>query len=184
MNSPKLFLSGNSVNLRDFRASDIDDALAVIGDDRVTSFLSFDSRTRRQAEAMIFASLDRANEQPRSEFYQAVALPTSDRLIGFVRLALTGIQAAKIGYAIAADYWGNGYATDSVRSILEFGFTSLNLHRVTAAIGPDNGASVSIVRKLGFALEGRLRDHVFTNGSWRDSLLFSVLSEEWAQRGH
>ena len=63
--------------------------------------------------------------------------------------------------------------------MIEFGFRELGLHRISAAIGPDNVASFAVVRKLGMQYEGRLRDHVFTNGAWRDSLLFSLLQPEW-----
>jgi [ribosomal protein S5]-alanine N-acetyltransferase len=63
--------------------------------------------------------------------------------------------------------------------VSEFGFTELGLHRISAAIGPDNAASIAVVTKLGMQYEGRLRDHVFTNGAWRDSLLYSILSNQW-----
>ncbi|WP_308283159.1 GNAT family N-acetyltransferase [Pseudonocardia nigra] len=63
--------------------------------------------------------------------------------------------------------------------MLGFAFTRLELHRVSAAIGPSNARSIAVVERLGFTLEGRLRDHVFTNGAWRDSLLYSILSGEW-----
>ncbi len=63
--------------------------------------------------------------------------------------------------------------------MIRFGFNDLGLHRISAAIGPDNGASITIATKLGFNYEGRLRDHVYTNGAWRDSLLYSLLEDEW-----
>jgi ribosomal-protein-alanine N-acetyltransferase len=62
--------------------------------------------------------------------------------------------------------------------MIGFGFAELGLHRISAAIGPDNAASIAVVRKLGMAHEGRLRDHVFTNGEWRDSELFAILADE------
>ena len=85
---------------------------------------------------------------------------------------------AKLGYAVRADHWGHGYATDAARVITEYGFRVLSLHRITAAIGPDNEPSIAVVKKLGFRYEGRLRDHVFTNNAWRDSLLFSALVQD------
>jgi ribosomal-protein-alanine N-acetyltransferase len=68
--------------------------------------------------------------------------------------------------------------------LLDFAFGPLGLHRVSAAIGPDNSASIAVVKRLGFAHEGRLRDHVFTNGAWRDSELYSVLAPEWTRSSH
>lgn len=176
-----LRLTGGGVCLREFRPDDVDDVLAIIGDDRVTSWLSFDSRDRRQAVAMVTTVVARAQEVPREEYYLAVtrANPSDDRLVGFVRLALDGVQAAKLGYAIAADHWGHRYATDAVRAMLQFGFGTLGLHRVSAAIGPENQSSIAVVKRIGLTYEGRIRHHVRTNGEWRDSLLYSILDEDW-----
>ncbi|MFI7026667.1 GNAT family N-acetyltransferase [Micromonospora sp. NPDC049900] len=171
-------IPGRVITLRELRPDDAADALAIIGDDRVTHWLSFDSRDHAAAVAMIEGAVIRAQQTPRTEYYLAVA-DTEDRMIGFARLGLSGHQAAKLGYAINADHWGHGYATDAARTIIGYGFQELRLHRVTAAIGPDNAASIAVVKRLGMQYEGRLRDHVFTNGAWRDSLLYSILASEW-----
>ena len=170
-------LTGRVVTLREFRSDDAADSLAIVGDDKVTQWLSFDSRDLEAAQSMIDGAVQRAQQQPRSEYYLAVVEP-NDELVGFVRLALAGVKAAKLGYAIRADRWGRGYAVDAARLMITFGFEQLHLHRVSAAIGPDNAASIAVVRKLGMQLEGRLRDHVFTNGAWRDSILFAMLEHE------
>lgn len=172
-------LSGRAVTLREFRNDDAAAAYRIVGDDAVTRFLSFDSRSEREAATMIRGAVERASLAPRTEYYFAVALP-DDEMIGFIRLGLGGVQAAKLGYAIRADQWGKGYATDAARTMVGFGFQGLGLHRITAAIGPDNAASIALAERLGMRHEGRLRDHVFTNGAWRDSLLYSLLADEWA----
>lgn len=176
-----LKLTGDRTTLREFRMDDLDDVHAIVGDDRVTTWLSFDARSVDESAAMLAGIIERAQVEPRNEVYLAVTPPNSDRLVGFVRLARSGSNA-KLGYAIGYDSWTRGYATDAVRTILTFGFRDLKLHRVTAAIGPDNAASVRIVDRLGFSYERRLRDHVFTNGAWRDSLLYSLLAPELADR--
>jgi RimJ/RimL family protein N-acetyltransferase len=157
---------------------DVDDVLRLIGDDRVTHWLSFDSRTREQAAAMIEGTIERAQSEPRTEYYLAATLE-DDSIIGFARLGLDGVQAAKVGYAVAADHWGNGYALEATTLLIDFGFSELRLHRISAAIGPDNTRSIAVARQLGMHYEGRIRDHVFTNNSWRDSNLYSVLVNEW-----
>jgi ribosomal-protein-alanine N-acetyltransferase len=176
-------LVGERVRLREFRLDDLDDADTILGDDRVTRWLSFDSRTREQQAAMLTGVIERAQQTPRTEYYLAATTHTDDRLIGFVRLGLSGVQAAKLGAATAAEHWGHGYALDATRTMITFGFTTLGLHRISGAIGPDNTASIALVTRLGFTEEGRLRDHVFTNGAWRDSLLYSLLAHEWPQGG-
>ncbi|HUL25989.1 MAG TPA: GNAT family protein [Streptosporangiaceae bacterium] len=172
-------VSGANVLLRDFQLSDVAECLDIVGDDTVTRWLSFDSRTQQQAKAMLEGAIERAQLVPRTEYYLAVTLPRTGQVIGFVRLGFSGQNAAKLGYAIRADEWGHGYATDAAQALISYGFSKLGLHRISAAIGPDNAVSITVVKKLGFTLEGRIRDHVFTNGAWRDSLLYSLLEHEW-----
>ncbi|WP_165485396.1 GNAT family N-acetyltransferase [Protofrankia symbiont of Coriaria ruscifolia] len=177
MTSHPAHLTGSLVTVRDFTAADVEAAHAVVGDPRVTDHLSFAAKTLDQTATMIDGILARARQDPRTEYYLAVerdGLP-----LGFARLGLDGVKAAKLGYAVHADHWGRGYATDAVRVLVTFGFDELGLHRISAAIGPDNAASVAVVKRAGFSYEGRIRDHVHTNGAWRDSLLYSVLEHEW-----
>ena len=175
-----LTLHGAVVVLREFREDDVDDVLALIGDDRVTSWLSFDSRTRADADTMLAGVAQRRQQQPRTEYYLAVTPnDADDRCVGFVRLAFDGVRAGKLGYAVAHDWWGKGIATDAARTMTDYAFGELELHRVSAAIGPDNAASIRMAENLGMSREGVIRHHVFTNGQWRDSLLYSVLAEEW-----
>ncbi|WP_112244842.1 GNAT family N-acetyltransferase [Kribbella monticola] len=173
-------LTGDAVRLRDFRPDDLEDLLAITGDDRVTTWMSFDSHTRADAQRLLDRCIADAAVEPRTIYGLAITGPDDDQVIGFARLAFSGVKAAKLGYMIAADHWGHGYATDAARTVLRFAFDPLALHRVTAAIGPENSASIAVVKNLGFTYEGHLRDHVFTNGGWRDSLLFSLLSTETA----
>ncbi len=170
-----LTLQGDRVVLRDFTVADVNDAASIVGDERVTRWLSFERRDLDGARRMVEAAIQAAGQDPRSEYYLAVVEPATGQVVGFARLALSSVRAAKLGYAVHADHWGKGYAPDAVRALVWHGFDALGLHRITAAVGPDNERSVAVLRRLGFALEGRLRDHVHSNGTWRDSLLLSLL---------
>ncbi len=173
-----LELSGSQVILREFCSNDLDRVASVVGDPRVTDSLSFDTRSREQAAEMLSGILSRARQEPRTEYYLAVTT-ADDGLVGVARLELSGVQAAKGGGAVAADYWRRGFAMDAARTLMDFGFRELKLHRLSVAIGPDNPASIAAAQRLGMTYEGRIRDHVYTNGEWRDSLLYSVLVDEW-----
>jgi RimJ/RimL family protein N-acetyltransferase len=71
----------------------------------VTRWLSFDSLTREQQAERLTGAIERAAANPQ----------TTDGLIGLVRIGLSGMKAGKLGYAIAADHWGHGYATDAAK---------------------------------------------------------------------
>lgn len=130
---------------------------------------------------MVRGITQRATEAPRTEYYLAISWAEQlETLIGFIRLGLDGVQAGKLGYALIPSVWQRGVATEACKEVLRFAFHDLQLHRVSAALGPSNIASEHIVRKLGMHYEGTIRDHVYTNGQWRDSKLYSVLQHEWA----
>jgi ribosomal-protein-alanine N-acetyltransferase len=171
-------IAGARVHLREFRADDLQNSMAVVGDPEVTQSLSFDARSEADQKNRLAADVARASQDPRPDYYLAVA-DAEDRLVGFVRIGLGRDRSGELGYAIRRADWGKGYATEAGTLMLNFGFHELGLHRIQAACGPDNHASQRLLTRLGFLPEGRIRDHVFTNGAWRDSLLYSILDSEW-----
>lgn len=172
-------VDGPRVRLRDFQESDLGGCMTIVGDPQVTWYLSFDSRSHEQQAALLAADIARAQTSPRPDYYFAAIEKATDTMIGFARLGLDRPRTAELGYAIRRDRWGAGYATEVAMVMLRYGYSTLGLHRVQAACGPDNTASQRVLVKLGFTYEGRMREHVFTNGAWRDSLLYSLLEQEW-----
>jgi len=168
-------IEGTRVALREFAVTDLDESMAIVGDPGVTDYLSFDTRTRDQQSELLIKDIQRAQSNPRPDYYLAIADRDTDQLTGFVRIALDAHQRGELGYALRKDRWGEGITTEACQMMLEFGYESLGLHRIQAACGPNNIGSQRVLEKLGFELEGRMRDHVFTNGAWRDSLLYSKL---------
>lgn len=166
------------MNLREFRADDLNDSMSVVGDPEVTHTLSFDARTETEQAKRLADDIARASSDPRPDYYLAVT-NQADQLIGFARIGLGRDRSAELGYAIRRADWRKGYATEASSLLIDFGFNELGLHRIQAACGPDNRASQRLLTQLGFLPEGRIRDHVFTNGAWRDSILYSILDSEW-----
>ena len=109
-------------------------------------------------------------------------LPCRDETpVGFV--FLFGIEPhrdhAELGCWIAPDEQGEGYATEASELCLDHAFADLGLHKVLARVFEHNDASMAVLDKLGFQREGRLREHDYIRGAYRDTLLFGLLAEEW-----
>jgi len=79
------------------------------------------------------------------------------------------------------DYWGKGYGTDAMQTLVAWGFYTLNLNRVQLRVYSDNERAIRSYQKVGFQIEGRLRQANYCNGVWRDTLLMGVLREDWAR---
>jgi len=82
----------------------------------------------------------------------------------------------------AREYWGRGYGTDAMATLVSWGFSTLNLNRIHLRVFVDNPRAIRCYQKVGFAEEGRLRQDDFRNGAYRDTLLMSLLRSEWEAR--
>jgi RimJ/RimL family protein N-acetyltransferase len=76
------------------------------------------------------------------------------------------------------DCWGQGLATDAMRTLCRFGFERMNLHRVELCVADGNDAARHLYEKLGFVTEGRKREVYFREGAWCDEWLMSLLRGE------
>jgi [ribosomal protein S5]-alanine N-acetyltransferase len=137
---------------------------------------AFRRRLRRQAEDMA-----------RDESYSFLIFDaTTDGLLG--GLTLGGIrrgvaQAATLGYWMGAPHAGKGHMTRAVAAAVQYGFSTLRLHRIEAACLPRNVASMTLLERNGFQREGLARAYLKINGAWRDHLLFALLEPEAPRLG-
>ena len=92
-------------------------------------------------------------------------------------------ETGTVGYWVGRAFAGRGYATASVRALIGFAFTELNLHRVEAACVPHNTASRRVLEKAGFEHEGRARAYLKINGAWADHLLFGCVNDGAGRAG-
>jgi len=77
------------------------------------------------------------------------------------------------------EYWGRGYGTDAIISLLDFAFKEMNLHRVYLYTYDFNQRALRCYEKCGFRHEGRARQAHFTDGKYHDYLLMAILREEF-----
>lgn len=82
---------------------------------------------------------------------------------------------AEIGYDIARAFWGRGYASEAICSLLDYAFSSLKLNRIEAKVEPENVKSVKVLQKLNFTFEGTLRQYEKVNGKFNDLNMYSKL---------
>jgi len=104
-----------------------------------------------------------------------------NRAIGFVSAGRKRDGVSEIGYLLARDAYGHGYAREAVALLIDHLFVQ-GSRRVFADTDPDNVRSIALLTALGFTFEGRLRAEWQTHIGVRDSLIYGLLSEEWPAR--
>ncbi|MCE1177786.1 MAG: GNAT family N-acetyltransferase [Micrococcales bacterium] len=91
-------------------------------------------------------------------------------------------RSVRLGYSMARRVWGQGRGTEAAQALVGWAFTDLGVNRVQAEADTRNIASGRILEKLGFTLEGTLREDCVVNGVVSDSWVFGLLRREWDYR--
>ena len=86
---------------------------------------------------------------------------------------------AELGIAIARTFWGKGLGVAVYVGLIEYAFKQLRLHRLETFNLEKNKKIVRVKEKLGFTLEGVLRDYEFRDGQWLNVMCMTILSTEW-----
>jgi ribosomal-protein-serine acetyltransferase len=82
----------------------------------------------------------------------------------------------EIGYWLSKDCNGRGIMTECVRRCLRFAFQDLSMHRVEIRCATGNARSRAIPERLGFKLEGTLRDAQYIDRRWHDLAVYGLLA--------
>ena len=134
------------------------------------------------------AILQHRREWKRGQTFVLVISPREDdrRVIG--RIALGGVlrgafQNAYLGYWIDQHHQGRGLMTEAVRAATSFAFGAARLHRIQAAVMPQNNTSMRVLEKVGYRKEGVAARYLCIAGRWEDHLLFALTAEEWVGFG-
>lgn len=101
-----------------------------------------------------------------------------------VALGVTGYihreaDCAEVGFLFAPHAQGQGYGSESLRAVCDYAFQEGGVRRLTATVTAGNVASRRTLEKIGFRLEGELRESYQLAGEWHNDWLFGLLSHEY-----
>lgn len=94
--------------------------------------------------------------------------------IHLTNIVMGALRSGYLGYYAFTGFAGRGLMTQGLNAVVKHAFGPLGLHRVEANIQPGNAASVALVRRCGFQLEGYSPKYLKIAGRWRDH-------ERWAR---
>mgnify|MGYP005840995677 CR=1 FL=1 len=183
MSSIHPLLETQRLILRDFVESDLPAVHAYAADLEVVRYLPFGPNSEEETQNYLHTEIKMRRKKIREHFAFAIALKADKQVIGSCRISITDRtkQEGSIGYCLAREFWGQGYATEVAQKLLEFGFKQLSLHRIFALCHPKNKASMRVLIKIGMRQEGYLREYEWSKGEWQDRLLFAMLDREMMQ---
>ena len=160
---------------RDIRPDDLPLVYAGLSHPKVIRHygISFDSLEATREQMRWFANL----EATQTGKWLALCETATDRFVGAGGFngREAAHQKAEIGFWLLPEYWGNGYMTEAMPRLLEFGFQELDLHRIEGYVETDNHACRRAMIKLPFELEGVMRDCERKDDRWISVALYAAL---------
>ena len=133
-----------------------------------------------QCESIIDAVI--AEPEPQNDLGWMITIADRDdtTVIGdlFVKLGWGG-RAAEVGYTLAQQHWGSGFAVEAVTELVRWLFEDRGVHRLTGQLHPDNIASAQVLERTGFRFEGHTRGSFWLGDDNSDDWLYGMTRQDW-----
>jgi RimJ/RimL family protein N-acetyltransferase len=179
---PTVFLHGNRIYLRPVKESDINNTyLSWLNDSEVTRFLDTGVFPVTFEELKAFYH---SVASARNVVMFAIIEKKTKRHIGNIKLG--GInwvhRFADLGILIGDKRsWGKGFGQEACRLVLEYAFDRLNLHKVILGVYANHASAIKAYTKIGFNIEGRLKDLLFYKDGYVDKLYMGVTEKVFSK---
>lgn len=171
------YLIGAGIYLRPIEEDDAALCYEWFSDPEVRRTLALRARPNTEAASRDFIrSLDPARDQ-----IFAIVTRAGDEYIGNAGLSQIDPvnRHAELGIAIGSKpHWRHGYGTQTVALLCRHAFDTLNLNRVHLAAYALNERAIRVYERVGFRVEGRLRQHAYIEGQYYDQVTMGLLREE------
>ena len=171
-----MILTTERLTLRPLALGDAGEVHALRGDEAVMAF--WDSppvADRASADAILARHMD---DVARGEaVYWAIVRKADGDFVGICDISEIHRRhrRAEVGYMLGQRFWGAGYGGEAMAAVVGQAAPALGLKRLSAHVHAGNAASIALLRRLGFHLEGVLRGHVLRDGERRDCPTFGLL---------
>jgi len=122
-----------------------------------------------------FAMVANHNREGKSGRSLSMAIWHENKIVGQITMGgiiYGALRGAHIGYWVDKRYANLGIITQAVKTMTEYAFTVLELHRIEINVRPENIASRRVAEKAGYVFEGERPRFLHIDGQWRDHLCF------------
>lgn len=168
--------------LRRAYLTDADDLYRCTGNDKITRYEPWSTHQSNVDTLQFLGSLnEKYDDHTCSEW--AIERISDGRVIGMINLHDINDRSlrAELGYWIAEDCWGHGYATEAASAILRYGFSRMRLNRIQAFCHVDNAASMRVLEKVGMRKEGILREYILIHYRMSDVAVYGITFSDYAE---
>ncbi len=179
-----IYLETERLILRDYREDDFDEYFRLKTDEKTMYYLQdIQLFSKEEADEDFQMVLEDMKKLDRKFYFLHMELKESHEQVGSVGYTVTdNTPAGKLvhaGYFTYPKFWGNGYATEALKKVLEFAFTEHDVYRVTTGCLTENVGSERVMQKCGLIKEAEHVDYEWHDGKMKTRLEYRLLKQEW-----
>lgn len=174
-------LKTDRLYLRPPESNDVDELFELMSNEKLTKFLTWEPHKEIGTTQSLISALKESQANDKA-YHWCVVL--NSKIIGLVslidvrrRIRTWIIDRAELSYWISPEHQGKGYATEASKSVIDFGFQQLELHKIIIAHAAHNIESKRICEKLGFKQYAFEHDAFMKDGVWNDLLWYEIINE-------
>ncbi len=169
----RIFVETDRIKVREADVSDLPELVGIYSSPKVLKYNCIQPVDEESAQRNI----------ERGFYKYSIELKESGKIIGTIGLVDDDVRykagSMSLSYDLDPAFVGHGYMSEALREFLPYCFGELGLEIITARVFADNVKSLAVMRRLGFANEGRLRHAVMGyDGQVHDDCLFSLVNDE------
>lgn len=167
--------------LRRMTLADGPEMLFLRSDDAVLEFINREKATSlKQAEDFI-QLIDKLIDGNESILWAIAWKDNPEKLIGTIciwQIQKEDFRAA-VGYVLHPSQWRKGIMKEVLLKVVDYGFSTLQLHSIAAEVAPKNIASCTLLESVGFVREAYFKENVCYKGEFFDTAIYSLLKKSF-----
>ncbi len=164
--------------LRPIELNDNNEIFSYRSDTETNKFQGWIPKTLQDVNDFISKNPTEFNKS--ETWFQLVIIEKGNNsIIGDVGVHFIDNHQCEIGCTLRKNSHGKGFATETLKAVIDFLFNVLDKHRIVGSIDPQNTSSIKLLERLGFRKEAHFHKSLLVNGEWVDDIVYAILKMEW-----
>lgn len=166
--------------IRPINSDDKNEVFEYRSDTETNKYQGWIPKTIKDVETFI-GKVSKHINSPQTWFQVVIIENETQKIIGDIGMHFFDNEnkQVEIGCTLHKDFQNKGYATESLKKVIDYLFDDLKKHRIITSIDPDNKNSVRLVERIGFRKEAHFVESLFLNGQWVDDLIYALIEKDW-----
>ena len=181
MNFNEMNISTERLVLRGIRISDAEPIFKYRSNPQIYKFQLWKPQKLEEVKEFIYRKIAKIPNTPDTWYQLVILFRETDELIGDIGIHFidTDNLQVEIGFTLSLEYQCKGYATEAIVGVINYLFSNLRKHRITASVDPRNTKSIALLERIQMRKEAHFKKSFWFNNEWADDIVYAILKEEW-----